>query len=130
MVPPMGLLNEAQSHNFYTPQPVQGARVYFLHSIPHDWNAEDGVKILKNLIPALKPGYSKILLNGIVLSEEKPSVPATSMDMMMLGHFGESCECTDKDFQAIAAQAGLEVARNFANAASPESIIDLILPLK
>ncbi|KAF5656781.1 hypothetical protein FHETE_10795 [Fusarium heterosporum] len=121
---------EAQSHNFYTPQPVKSARVYFLHSILHDWGAEDGVKILENLKPALKPGYSKILINEIVLSEENPSVPATSMDMMMLGHFGESRERTDKDFETIAAQAGLEVAGVFANAASPESIIELTLPLE
>ncbi|KAM0188250.1 hypothetical protein ACHAPA_007669 [Fusarium lateritium] len=119
---------EAQSHNFYTPQPVQGARVYFLHSVLHDWGAEDCVRILKNLVPALKQGYSKVLLNEIVLSEENPSVPATSMDMMMLGHFGESRERTNKDFRTIAAQAGLEVAGIFSNAASPESIIELTLP--
>ncbi|KAF4956712.1 hypothetical protein FSARC_11480 [Fusarium sarcochroum] len=119
---------ETQPHNFYTPQPVQGARVYFLHSILHDWGAQDGVKILKGLIPAMKPGYSKILLNEIVLSEESPSVPATSMDMMMLGHFGESRERTDMDFRAIAAEAGLEVVEIFTNAASPESVIELALP--
>ncbi|KAF4973276.1 hypothetical protein FZEAL_9375 [Fusarium zealandicum] len=119
---------ETQPHNFYTPQPIEGARAYFLHSILHDWSAKDGVKILKSLKPALKPGYSKVLLNEIVLSEENPSVPATSMDMMMLGHFGESRERTEEDFKAIAAEAGLEVVNIFSNPASPESVIELILP--
>jgi O-methyltransferase domain len=78
---------EAQAHDFFTPQPVKAARAYSLHSILHDWSDEDGVKILENLVPALKRGYSKVLLNEIVVSEEKPTLAATSMDMMMLAHF-------------------------------------------
>ncbi|QPC77102.1 hypothetical protein HYE68_007854 [Fusarium pseudograminearum] len=110
--------------------PVHGARSYFLHSILHDWGAEHGVQILKSLEPALTPGYSKVLINKIVLSEENPSLPATSMDMMMLGHIGEACERTEEDFRAIAAEAGLEFIGIFSNAASPESVIELMLPSK
>ncbi|KAF4450606.1 hypothetical protein F53441_6267 [Fusarium austroafricanum] len=32
---------ETQSHDFFTPQPVQHARAYFIHSILHDWGAEE-----------------------------------------------------------------------------------------
>ncbi|CZS78221.1 unnamed protein product [Fusarium graminearum] len=121
---------ESQAYDFFTPQPVHGARSYFLHSILHDWGTEHGVEILKSLKPALTPGYSKVLINEIVLSEENPSLPATSMDMMMLGHIGEACERTEEDFRAIAAEAGLEVIGIFSNAASPESVIELMLPSK
>jgi hypothetical protein len=48
---------EAKAHNFFTPQPVKGARAYSLHSILHDWGDDDGVKILENLVPALLKGY-------------------------------------------------------------------------
>ncbi|EXK40573.1 hypothetical protein FOXG_20330 [Fusarium oxysporum f. sp. lycopersici 4287] len=119
---------ETQKHDFFTPQPVQHARAYFLHSILHDWSVEHGVQILKNLKPALKPGYSKVLINEIVLSEENLSVPATSMDMMMLGHIGEACERTEETFRAIVADAGLEVVDVYFNAASPESVIEVMLP--
>ncbi|KAL3446918.1 hypothetical protein BJX65DRAFT_278281 [Aspergillus insuetus] len=51
---------DAQAHDFFTPQPVQNARAYSLHSILHDWSDEDGVKILQNLVPALKRGYSRV----------------------------------------------------------------------
>ncbi|ENH74575.1 Caffeic acid 3-O-methyltransferase [Fusarium oxysporum f. sp. cubense race 1] len=119
---------ETQKHDFFTPQQVQHARAYFLHSILHDWSVEHGVQILKNLKPALKPGYSKVLINEIVLSEENPSVPATSMDMMMLGHIGEACERTEETFRAIVAEAGLEVVDFYSNAASPESVIEVMLP--
>ena len=37
------LLFEAQTHNFFTPQPIKGTRAYFLHSILHDWSDDDGV---------------------------------------------------------------------------------------
>ncbi|KAK7416603.1 hypothetical protein QQX98_005074 [Neonectria punicea] len=88
---------EPQSHNFYTPQPIHHARAYLLHSILHDWSDDNGVKILQNLKPALKHGYSRVLLNEIVLSEEQPSVPATAMDMMMLAHLGASRERTEQE---------------------------------
>ncbi|KAK8070078.1 hypothetical protein PG994_006694 [Apiospora phragmitis] len=47
---------EAQAHDFFTPQPVAGARAYALHSILHDWDDAEGVRILENLKPALKRG--------------------------------------------------------------------------
>ncbi|KAE8164579.1 hypothetical protein BDV40DRAFT_310786 [Aspergillus tamarii] len=68
---------EAQTHNSFTPQPIKGARTYFLHSILHDWSDDDGDKILENLVPALGKGYSR----------ENPTLAATNMDMMMLAHF-------------------------------------------
>ncbi|CAH0004400.1 unnamed protein product [Clonostachys byssicola] len=120
-------LFEIQAHDFYTPQPVKSARVYFLHSILHDWSDKDGVRILQNLKPALTPGYSRVLLNEIVLSEEKPSVPATSMDMMMLGHFGESRERSTEEWTAIVTEAGFEIANIYSNPASPESVVELSL---
>ena len=43
-----------QIYDFFTPQPVQGADVYLLRMILHDWPAADAVKILKNQLEALK----------------------------------------------------------------------------
>jgi 6-hydroxytryprostatin B O-methyltransferase len=54
-------------HNFFDPQPVAGADVYILRHICHDWSAENSVKILSQIVPAMKPG-SKILLVEIVVS--------------------------------------------------------------
>lgn len=59
-------------HNFFDPQPVKGAEVYILRHICHDWSAENSEKIIRELVPAMKPG-SKILLVEIVVSpSEKP----------------------------------------------------------
>jgi hypothetical protein len=36
-------------HDFFKPQPVKNASVYFLRSIIHDWPDAEAKKILKNL---------------------------------------------------------------------------------
>lgn len=55
-------------HNFFTPQSINGADVYFLRSILHDWSDKYAVAIIKNIIPALKPG-GRVIVNEVVLPE-------------------------------------------------------------
>jgi hypothetical protein len=114
---------EAQAHDFFTPQPVKAARAYSLHSILHDWGDEDGIRILENLKPALKRGYSRVLLNEIVVSEETPTLAATSMDMMMLAHFAVR-ERTEAQWRAILAKAGLKVVNIYTYPGVAESLIE------
>lgn len=54
------------AHNFFEVQPVIGADVYILRHICHDWSAENSIKILRQLVPAMKAN-SKILLVEIVV---------------------------------------------------------------
>ncbi|KAK8085556.1 O-methyltransferase [Apiospora hydei] len=114
---------EAQAHDFFTPQPVRFARAYALHSILHDWGDAEGVKILENLRPALKKGYSRVLFNEIVLSEENPTPAATSMDMMMLAHFAVK-ERTEREWRAIIESAGLRVVKIYSYPGVAESVIE------
>ncbi|KAJ5143775.1 uncharacterized protein N7515_002562 [Penicillium bovifimosum] len=114
---------EVQAHDFFTTQPVKGARAYFLHSILHDWSDEDGLKIVQNLVPALKKGYSRVLFNEIVVNEEKPTLAATNMDMMMLAHFAVR-ERTEADWRNILAQAGLKVVNIYNYPGVAESVIE------
>lgn len=51
-----------QVADFFESQPVQGAAVYFLRKVLHDWPDEYAIKILQQLIPALEPG-SRIVIN-------------------------------------------------------------------
>ncbi|KAJ5571123.1 hypothetical protein N7535_004783 [Penicillium sp. DV-2018c] len=114
---------EAQAHDFFTPQPVKGARAYFLHSILHDWSDEDGIKILENLVPALKKGYSRVLFNEIVINEEKPTLAATNMDMMMLAHFAVM-ERTEAHWREVLAKVGLKVVKIYNYPGVAESVIE------
>lgn len=57
---------ELQVHDFFTPQPIRGARTYFMRSVLHDWPDEQCRKILAQLKNAMEPGYSKILISDCV----------------------------------------------------------------
>lgn len=114
---------ETQAHDFFDPQPVLGARAYYLHSVLHDWSDEDSVRILKNLVPALKEGYSRVLINEIVVVEEKPVLAATSMDMMMLAFFGVR-ERTKRDWNDIIERAGLRISGIYNHPGVAESLIE------
>ncbi|KAL9118984.1 MAG: hypothetical protein Q9187_004464 [Circinaria calcarea] len=57
-----------QAHDFLTEQPVKGADVYFFRWIFHNWSDAYSVRILRNLIPALKPG-ARIVVHDNLLPE-------------------------------------------------------------
>ncbi|KAI1180010.1 S-adenosyl-L-methionine-dependent methyltransferase [Nemania sp. FL0916] len=54
------------AHDFFNPQPVSGADVYYLRWVLHNWPDKYCIKILRNLIPALKPG-AKVILHEAIL---------------------------------------------------------------
>ncbi|KAL8941723.1 MAG: hypothetical protein Q9211_001699 [Gyalolechia sp. 1 TL-2023] len=55
-----------QAHDFFDPQPVQGADVYLLRLILHDWSDKYCIMIIRALIPALKAG-AKVIVNDRVI---------------------------------------------------------------
>ena len=55
-----------QAHDFFEVQPVEGADVYLLRLVLHDWSDKYTLKIIKALIPALKIG-AKIVVNDRVI---------------------------------------------------------------
>ncbi|KAH7016086.1 putative O-methyltransferase [Microdochium trichocladiopsis] len=118
----------AIAHDFYKPQPLMGARAYSLHSILHDWDDDHAARILENLKPALKSGYSRVLLNEIVVSEEEPALAATAMDMMILGHLNV-CERTEAHWRTIIEGVGLRVINIYRYPGSAESLIEAELAL-
>ena len=55
-------------HDFFMEQPVKEADVYFFRWILHDWSDDRASLILRNLIPALKPG-ANIVLQEMIMPE-------------------------------------------------------------
>ncbi|KAL9119131.1 MAG: hypothetical protein Q9187_004314 [Circinaria calcarea] len=56
------------AHDFFDPQPVRNADVYFFRWIFHNWSDKYSIQILQQLIPALKHN-SVILINEYCLPE-------------------------------------------------------------
>lgn len=57
-----------QTHDFFKDQPVKGADIYLLRHVLHDWSNTYARKILKGLIPALKPG-AKVVINDRIIPD-------------------------------------------------------------
>ncbi|KAI8675024.1 Methyltransf-2 domain-containing protein [Fusarium keratoplasticum] len=93
-----------QAHDFFTEQPVKGADVYFFRWIIHNYSTPYAIKILKNLIPALKPG-ARIVINDHCLRVPGSENPwdekvMRSMDMVMMVLLNAQ-ERTEKEFEDL-----------------------------
>ena len=53
-------------HDFWKEQPVRNADIYYFRWIFHDWSDKYAIKILRQLIPALKRG-ARILISDICI---------------------------------------------------------------
>ncbi|KAI7671193.1 Chitin synthase, partial [Hortaea werneckii] len=77
---------ERMGCDFFKENPVQGASAYYLHSVLHDWPNPLAATILSRIAQAMKPGYSKLLINENCIPDQGGAhSEATALDMMMLG---------------------------------------------
>ncbi|KAG6877727.1 hypothetical protein C0992_009407 [Termitomyces sp. T32_za158] len=56
-----------QVHDFFQPQPVKAADIYFLRMILHDWADENCIKILRNLRAAAAPHSKLFIVESVLL---------------------------------------------------------------
>ncbi|MCJ1385013.1 hypothetical protein MMC17_008131 [Xylographa soralifera] len=117
---------EVTSHDFYTKQPVIGARVYFMHSVLHDWPDADCRRILQHIVAAMKPGYSKLLINENVVPDVSASWQITSLDWFMMA-LAASRERTEAQWRELLHSVGLKVVGIWTKDAATESLIEASL---
>lgn len=100
-----------------------GARAYYMHSVLHDWTDEDCKKIMKNIVPAMKRGHSKILINENVIPETNAYWETTSLDIIMMADFA-STERTARDWHALVESTGLQITKIWTAQRGVESLIE------
>ncbi|KAG6357401.1 hypothetical protein INS49_013278 [Diaporthe citri] len=93
-------------HDFFTEQPIKGARFYYLRQIIHDWPDDKCVEILKHLVAASGP-ESQILIDDMVLPDSGVPWEAATVDLTIMASLG-SRERTLKEWYALLDQAGLK----------------------
>ncbi|KAF9697183.1 hypothetical protein EKO04_004988 [Ascochyta lentis] len=98
---------EFQEHDFFTPQPIKGAKYYYLRHILHDWTAEDSICILRNLIPALS-SESRIVIDEVVLPDTHVPWQCAFMDLTMSASLG-GCERSRDEWTSLLDRAGLRI---------------------
>ncbi|KAK3676965.1 hypothetical protein LTR78_003170 [Recurvomyces mirabilis] len=87
-------------HDFFTDQPVKGARRYMMRQVLHDWSDEKCVEILRPIVAAMDPQSSRLLLVEEVLEEDNVSWLTASFDIVMWMFFN-GIERTHKQWTAL-----------------------------
>ncbi|KAI1759503.1 putative sterigmatocystin 8-O-methyltransferase precursor [Hypoxylon sp. FL1150] len=100
---------EAQSYDFFTPQPIKGARVYYLRNILHDWPNHKCKEILQNVRVAMT-GDSLLLIDEMVLSERGAPWRATQLDMAMITCLA-AMERSEREWQGLLNEAGFKILK-------------------
>ncbi|KAI1196277.1 putative O-methyltransferase [Nemania serpens] len=100
---------EKMPYDFFTAQPVKGARAYFFHHVFHDWSDRKSLEILKQVVKAMTPGYSKLLIHEMIVPEKGASMVHATLDIAMMC-FGGGKERTAKQWEQLLEVAGLRVS--------------------
>ncbi|KAF1915254.1 S-adenosyl-L-methionine-dependent methyltransferase [Ampelomyces quisqualis] len=100
---------EAQIGDWNQAQPVKGARAYMLQHILHDFSSDDACRrILKNIIPAMTPGYSKLLIKELLIPDRNAPWALTSLDVNVMQSLSGQ-ERTEKQFRSLLESVGFKV---------------------
>jgi hypothetical protein len=119
---------EKMEHDFFTPQPVHGAQIYYMRRVFHDWLDPEARKILTNIIPAMAPD-SRILISDMALPE--PVTPddthAIWLDLIMMNIGGK--ERTKRDWEVLVQSAGLKLVKFWqTKETGPLVVVECALP--
>ncbi|KAI0098505.1 putative O-methyltransferase [Daldinia grandis] len=114
---------ERMEHDFFDEQPIEGSRVYFMHSILHDWPDEQCVEILTRLSKSMEPGYSKLLINENVIPPHHAHWEATALDIIMMTGFS-SRERTRHEWEYLLGASGLRICGIWTVDSGVESLIE------
>lgn len=100
-----------------------GSRAYFVHAVLHNWNDTDCRRILQNLVPAMKKGYSKLLLYEIVLPATGAKPLQASVDLAILSVLSAG-QRTEAAWRTMLEGVGLKVVKIWTHDTAIESVIE------
>lgn len=100
---------EYQAHDFFTEQPIKGARAYYIRQCLHNWTHEKCVTILSQLAKAMKAGYSKLLIHELIVPQRHAGTWMVTQDFNMLTLCGTR-ERTEAQWRDLLKEAGLRVS--------------------
>ncbi|KKK24807.1 hypothetical protein P175DRAFT_0439305 [Aspergillus ochraceoroseus IBT 24754] len=114
---------QIMAHDFFTPQPVKGARAYYMHGVIHDWSDKPAQDILIHLRNAMTPGYSKLLVHDHVLPEDNPHPQATAYDLTMMVKVS-AFERTESMWKNLLESVGFRMVKIWSSPVATQSVIE------
>jgi len=98
---------EFMAYDFFTPQPIHGARFYYMRTVLHDWDEENSVKILQNTAAAMGPD-SQLLIDEMALPNKDVHWWSACLDLHMYTMLN-ALERTVEQWHDLLAKAGLKI---------------------
>lgn len=95
-------------------------------SVLHDWPDDDARKILRNLVPALEKGYSKILLSENVIPRTGCHANLSALDLGMTFLNG-SHERTEERWTQLLNEEGLVLKKIHTHPSCTKSVMEVEL---
>lgn len=116
---------EQMAHDFFGAQPVEGARMYYMRNIMHDWRDEDSAVILRRLREAMGKD-SVLLIDDMVLPDSGTHWHAAQLDIVMMAALAAR-ERTRAQWEALVPRAGLRIRDVFRYTESlGDSVIECV----
>lgn len=106
---PLGI--ESQEYDFFNPQPVKGARAYYLRTVLHDWPDKQALEILKIIREAMGD-ESVLLVNEGCMAETGVSLFKAQVDFDMMTLFA-SLERTEEQWKALLKESGFKIVGTY-----------------
>jgi hypothetical protein len=125
-IPPdarMGGRIDVRGGSFFDRVP-EGADIYLLIRVLHNWSDDDCIRILRNCRSAMNPGARLLIVEQII--EPDPALGRPSgylVDTHMMAMFGAARERTETEFSELLESAGFALERAIETA-SPVWIIE------
>ncbi|KAI9692147.1 MAG: hypothetical protein M1822_006377 [Bathelium mastoideum] len=98
---------EVMYHDIFSPQPIKGAKAYYMRSVLHDWPDKQALAILGQIREAMIP-ESVLLLNEHTLPAANVPLYLTHLDFSMLETLS-SLERTKQQWIDLLEKAGFKV---------------------
>ncbi|MCJ1455699.1 hypothetical protein MMC28_006055 [Mycoblastus sanguinarius] len=95
------------THDFFKPQPVKGAKAYYLRMVLHDWPDKQARKILESIRGSMTK-ESILLINENVISESNVPLYSAEMDLSMMAMFS-ALDRTRAQFKDLLESSGFEL---------------------
>ncbi|KAF7508283.1 hypothetical protein GJ744_009428 [Endocarpon pusillum] len=113
-------------HDFFSPQPVKGAKYYYMRNILHDYPDDKCLVILKYLIAAMSK-ESVLLIDDMVLPNSKVHWQAAQLDITLMASLA-SVERTKAQWLTLLDRAGLKVVNIYTYTVSLQDSIIAAVP--
>ncbi|EKV16252.1 S-adenosyl-L-methionine-dependent methyltransferase [Penicillium digitatum] len=110
-------------YDFFSPQPIKGSRVYYMHGVLHDWSDEPARKILAMQRDAMTPGYSTLLIHDHIAPRALAHPHTTAYDLTMMVMVAGT-ERTEMQWEQLLRLEGFKVVKIWRSPLAVQGIIE------